>query len=125
MPEKKSIIINTTPILTLIAACRNLDFLENMYEKVIVPLEVRDEILKGGKYGFGVNEFINSKFIHISNSYIKIPDILSEFLDSGEASVIATALESIIPYEKQQYRIDWTDSQSLTGKGKKYERTHH
>jgi predicted nucleic acid-binding protein len=96
MPDKR-IVMNTTPILTLIAACGSLDFLQNMYTEVIIPLEVRDEIRQGGKYGYGVKEFENSSFIKISSSYMNIPTILSDFLDLGESSVIATALESKIP----------------------------
>jgi predicted nucleic acid-binding protein len=83
-----SIVINTTPILTIIAGCGNLDILQKLYSNIIIPLEVKDEILEGGKLGFGISEFLNAKFLTISPSYVSIPNHLSEFLDKGEASVI-------------------------------------
>ncbi len=51
---RESIIINTTPILTIVAACGNLQILEKLYGNIIVPLEVKEEILEGGKSMFGV-----------------------------------------------------------------------
>lgn len=93
----KSIVINTTPILTLIAAYGTLELLNIMYEEVIIPLEVRDEILSGGKYDYGILEFQKSSFLKISNDYVNIPTTLYENLDKGEASVITTAIENNIP----------------------------
>ncbi|HRG47582.1 MAG TPA: DUF3368 domain-containing protein [Leptospiraceae bacterium] len=92
-----SIVINTTPILTMIAGCGNLDILQKLYSNIIIPLEVKDEILEGGKLGFGISEFLHAKFLTISPSYVSIPNHLSEFLDKGEASVITTALMKNIP----------------------------
>ncbi len=73
---RESIVINTTPILTIIAACGNLQILEKLYEKIIVPLEVQEEILEGGKSLFGVEEFLNSKCLTIPQSHIIIPKIV-------------------------------------------------
>jgi len=94
---RESILINTTPILTIIAACGNLQILEKLYENILVPLEVKEEILEGGKLGFGVDEFLNTNFLKISSAYSIIPTHLIEFLDKGEASVIASAIEKKIP----------------------------
>ncbi len=89
---EKKIVINTTPILSLITALNSLEILEKLYSEIIVY----EEILKGCKFGFGIEIFSNSNFLKISKSKVFIPNHLSDFLDSGEASVIATALEQKI-----------------------------
>lgn len=43
MPETRSLVINTTPLIALSAAIGSLDVLKAMYERVIVPKEVVDE----------------------------------------------------------------------------------
>jgi predicted nucleic acid-binding protein len=55
MPEMKRIVINTGPLISLIAAIEDLTFLSSLYEQIFVPLEVCQEIESGGKYGFGIN----------------------------------------------------------------------
>ncbi len=47
MPETDEIVINTGPILALIAGLGSLDVLK-MYHRVHVPFEVSQEILAGG-----------------------------------------------------------------------------
>jgi len=56
-------VINTGPILALIAATGNLKLLSKLYKQVIVTYEVKEEIcIKGLKY-FGVNEFQKATFL--------------------------------------------------------------
>jgi predicted nucleic acid-binding protein len=116
---RESIVINTTPILTIIAACGNLQILEKLYGKIIVPLEVKEEILEGGKSLFGVDEFLNSKCLTISQTHVVIPNHLSEFLDKGEASVISSAIEKKIPLvcidETEGRRFARIEKLTLTG----------
>ena len=50
MPDR-SVVINTTPLIALVAA-GGLDALPLLYQHVIVPLEVADEIRAGGRDGF-------------------------------------------------------------------------
>lgn len=95
MPDNK-IVINTTPIFCIISALDNLEILKKLYTEIIVPAEVKEEILRGGKFGFGIEIFSNSDFLKISESRVLIPNHLNDFLDTGEASVIATALEQKI-----------------------------
>ena len=40
MPEQKSVVINTGPILALVSALGDLNILKILYHKVIVPFEV-------------------------------------------------------------------------------------
>jgi len=50
MPETETIVINTGPILALIAGYGDLSLLERLYRHVLVPFEVRQEIMAGGGY---------------------------------------------------------------------------
>ena len=95
MPER-SIVINTTPLIALTAA-GGLDALPLLYQQVIVPLEVAEEIQAGGKQGFGVAEIAAASFLEIQTAHVNIPAYLSNALDRGEAAVIATALNRGIP----------------------------
>jgi predicted nucleic acid-binding protein len=64
MREKKSkIVINTGPIISLVAATGRLDTLQKLFDQVYVPLEVKDEILKPASKQFAAREFINAAFL--------------------------------------------------------------
>ena len=54
MPEQDQIVINTGPIIALIAALGDLSILKSLYGRIIVPKEVGVEVLAGGGAGFGV-----------------------------------------------------------------------
>jgi predicted nucleic acid-binding protein len=51
MPENKSLVINTGPLLALIAGYGDLSLLEKLYQHVLVPFEVCQEIESGGAKG--------------------------------------------------------------------------
>jgi predicted nucleic acid-binding protein len=57
MPETKELVINTTPIISLIAATGSLDMLPLLYSRVWVPFEVCREVQAGGTDGFASTEF--------------------------------------------------------------------
>jgi len=57
MPETENLVINTGPILALIASVGDLSLLEFLYKRILVPFEVCREIVAGGSSGFGVNIF--------------------------------------------------------------------
>ena len=96
MPDNKEIVINTTPILSLIAATGSLCILEMLYSRVWVTWEVCQEIVKGGKSGYGLPEFIQADFLYKQNIPVNIEPLLKNSLDVGEASVIQTALNNKI-----------------------------
>lgn len=97
MPDKvKKIVINTGPIIALVAALGDLNILEKLYNQVIVSYEVAREILAGGPNGFAVNEFRQAKWLEIRNQPLDIMPHLFNSLDLGEASVIQLALNENI-----------------------------
>ena len=61
MPRPSRIIINTSPLIALIAAWGNLDPMDLLYDEVIVPWEVSQEVIKGGSNNFAVPEFQSAK----------------------------------------------------------------
>ena len=68
MPETKSIVINTGPLLALIAAYGDLSLLERLYQHVLVPFEVCREIETGGASAFGTDEFYRAAFLERQTS---------------------------------------------------------
>lgn len=98
MPEQRQsvLVTNTTPLLTLTAATGSLDILQSLYERVIVPYEVVTEIQVGGKTFFGVDMFEQAFWLECRSSPVLINTWLKNTLDTGEASVIQTALNENI-----------------------------
>lgn len=97
MPSNSALVINTGPLLALIAATGDLKLLRQVSPKTIVPLEVVNEILEGGKHGFGVDAFREESWLDRRSSATSIPPFLSNATDLGEASVIALALAESMP----------------------------
>lgn len=95
MPDK-SIVLNTGPILALIAATGNLDVLNRLYKKVIVTLEVRNEVCFNKNSRFAAKEFLESSFLRQINKKTEPSLLLKNMLDIGEASVIQCALDNKI-----------------------------
>ena len=66
MPKTKELVINTGPIIALVAALGDLRVLESLYQRALVPLEVSNEIHAKGASNFAVTEFdeaLRSDFI--------------------------------------------------------------
>jgi len=91
-----NIVINTGPILALVAGFGNLDILRKLYGSVYITNEVAHEILIGGNNRFAVKEFEDADFLIKNQSNIKISPMLRNTLDIGEASVIQFALDNKI-----------------------------
>ena len=94
MPES-AIVINTGPILALIAATGDLSLLPKLYSRVIVPREVCDEVLANGGTMFGAPEFASADRIERRTEPVEIGSLLSQLLDRGEASVVLTVDKNI------------------------------
>ena len=96
MPETEEIVMNTGPLLALIAGLGDLSFLKSLYRRILVPFEVSQEIELGGASGFGVKEFRGLNFIEKKANALIISPFLQNALDLGEASVIQLALDENI-----------------------------
>jgi len=97
MPEAKELVINTTPILALIAAVGSLDMLPLLYSRVWVPWEVCQEIQVGGADGFAIPEFERAGWLYKQAQPVTLSPLLRNSLDPGEAAVIQLALQYDIP----------------------------
>ena len=95
MPETESIVINTGPLLALIAGYGDLSLLK-MYKRALVPFEVCREIEAGGARAFGLKEFTQSDFMEKQSAPLEIVQFLKNSLDLGEASVIQLAVNENI-----------------------------
>jgi len=94
MPDQaKEVVINTTPLIALTAATGSLDVLRFLYSKVVVPYEVAEEIRAGGRDAFGVEVFVKASWLDLCSEPLELFPYLHNTLDSGEASVIQTALQ--------------------------------
>lgn len=92
MPETE-IVINTGPIISLVAATGDLSLLPRLYSRVIVPREVCDEVLANDGMMRGAVELSSSTGIELRNEPRTIMPPLNELLDRGEAAVIQLALD--------------------------------
>lgn len=96
MPKTDTFVINTGPILAIIAGLGKLDVLKSLYKQVFVPYEVCEEVMAGGPTGFGVYEFKDADFLIKLDKPTIIQPYLRNSLDLGEGSVIQTALDEKI-----------------------------
>jgi predicted nucleic acid-binding protein len=93
MPEGGRVIVtNTTPLIALAVATESLDILRALYDHVVVPLEVSEEILAAGPQAPGVEAFRKATWLEFRKKAIELPLYLRNTLDRGEASVIQTAV---------------------------------
>lgn len=94
MPDlNHQIVINTSPLLALCAACGDFAALRQIYEAAIVPYEVVEEILRGGRSRFSYMEFQADRWLEKVASPTKIAPFLGSAVDIGEAAVIQLALD--------------------------------
>ena len=92
MPETTEIVINTSPLIALVAAWGDLKPLATLYQHVWVPLEVCQEVLRGGINQFAVTEFEQANWLKKQTQPQTISPFLLNALDLGEAAVIQLAL---------------------------------
>jgi predicted nucleic acid-binding protein len=81
MPETQEIVINTSPIIAIVAALEDLRVLQ-IYRKVWVPLEVCQEIIAGGPAQFALAEFHAAHWLQKSVQTLSIAANLLNTLDS-------------------------------------------
>ncbi len=98
MPDTaKTIVMNTSPTLALIAALGDLKILRELYTEVWIPQEVCKEIAAGGPSGFGLVAFNEATWLKKQTQPVTPNPMLANSLDLGEAAVIQLALDRNIP----------------------------
>lgn len=95
MPSIQDLVINTGPIIAIVAAWGDLRVLQ-LYRRVWVPLEVCKEISAGGAAQFAVAEFKAAHWLKKRTQPLSIAPVLLNTLDRGEAAVIQLALDENI-----------------------------
>ena len=114
------IVINTGPIIALVAATGSLEWLPSLYRQICIPFEVKKEIDEGGP-GNPESLVLNLMKHHalIGEEKSEIPSALLRELDLGEASVIANALsngiETVAIDEKAGRRLARIHGLRVTG----------
>lgn len=119
MPETDIIVIDTAPLISLVAALGDLKVIQSLYNQVLVPFEVCEEILAGGANGFGVAEFEAANWLQKWQNPLNISPLLLNSLDLGEASVIQLAknenIQTVCIDEAAGRRIPRLNDLSVTG----------
>ena len=115
----KIIVINTSPLIAIIAGLGDLSILRKVYKNVVVPYEVSQEILAKGQNLFGAKIFSLDSWLDKREKTIQIEPFLNNSLDKGEASVIQTAInegiETVCIDEVAGRRIARLNNLKLTG----------
>lgn len=96
MPSTLPLVINTGPLLALFAATGELRCLRRVAERVIVPFEVEQEILAGGKNSFAVDLYHAETWLEHRPSPTPLIPFLANSIDHGEAAVLSLALHESI-----------------------------
>jgi predicted nucleic acid-binding protein len=91
MPSPRDLVINTGPLLALTAAGQ-LDVLRPLFGRIIVPAEVCQEVMAGGRTQFARPEFVAATWLEQRTAPTALTPYLRTALDLGEAAVIALAL---------------------------------
>lgn len=96
MPDAKRIVINTSPLIALVAATGDWTILQKLYTEVLIPYEVSQEVSVDNASRFAAAEFNAAKWLVKQSRPLEISPLLNNALDIGEASVIQLALDAKI-----------------------------
>ena len=118
MPEAQEIVINTSPIIALVAALGDLRVLQ-IYQQAWVPVEVSQEIAAGGAAQFALAEFEAAHWLQKRTQPLSIAPTLLNTLDRGEAAVVQLALnqqiQTVVIDEAAGRRVARLNGLSVTG----------
>jgi len=89
---KGKLVSNTGPIIAL-SAIDHLEVLRKIFEEVILPESVHNEIMDGGKDFTGLGAYRKATWIRVLSPEAPVEPLLGTILDKGEASVIQLARE--------------------------------
>ena len=77
----KRIVINTGPLIAIIAGLGDLKVLEKLYEEVIVPYEVKQEMLSKEKFADDARIFAENNWLKKPGKPVDLNSFLSNSLD--------------------------------------------
>lgn len=116
----REIVVNTGPIIALVAATQSIEWLPSLYDRILIPYEVVLEIEAGGIGNpetlalHGIKELVT-----IVQQKADLPPALLRELDLGEASVIHAAthhgISTVAIDEKAGRRIARLNGLKVTG----------
>ena len=88
------IVVSDTSVISNLYLVGHLDVLEKLFNSVVIPQKVKDELLEIQRFGVDVTPIINSPFIsvQIPENQSLVQQLLSE-IDEGEAQAIVLAME--------------------------------
>jgi predicted nucleic acid-binding protein len=89
---KGRLVCNTGPLIALSLIDR-IDLLRSLFEVVIIPEAVHQEILAGGPMNLGLLNYQKIKWIKVISPLLPIDPLSKTLLDAGEATVIGLARE--------------------------------
>jgi len=90
----RAAVINTRPIIALVAGVNSLEVLASLYDHLVVPRAVWTELLAGGDDSPEIKALKKlSKGIEVPPVDLQVTDTRVMLLDSGEAAVLQTALD--------------------------------
>jgi hypothetical protein len=113
MPETQEIVINTGPIIALVAAMGDLSVL-TIYRKVWAPLEVGLEIGAGGAAQFALAEFNAASWLQKSEQPIRIAaDLLNTLMT--DIALRVEHLSQLYTIGARQQRHDTTSASFSAG----------
>lgn len=85
MPDSaRAIVTNTTPLIALAVGVGSLDILRALYDRVVVPWEVNDELHAAGHEAPGVEAFDRAHWMDCRSQPVAIAPYLRNTLDRGE-----------------------------------------
>lgn len=85
-------VIDTSPWIAL-SACGQTSLLRKLYDTIMIPVTVKEEILAGGKNQIGVQELNEADWLQVVKLQDPMKAMLLHELDQGEAEVIILAKE--------------------------------
>lgn len=93
MPDRpRLVVVNTTPVIAL-SLIGQFDLLRKLYDRVVAPAAVQDEVFAGGAAGIGMREMREANWLEVVSLQDPSRADLIADLERGEAEVLALAQE--------------------------------